>query len=239
MALWKKALRVLRWLVVLFFASSILSVLVLKWCPVYVTPLMVIRCFQQIGRGEQIRLLHHWTPLADISPYLAEAVMCTEDSRFLQHHGFDFKEINRALADREKGKRRRGASTISQQTAKNVFLGPRSTWVRKAFEAYFTVLIEFIWGKARIMEVYLNSIEMGDGLYGAEATAQHNFGTNAKGLTRLNCALIALSLPNPLVMNSARPSAYMLRRQPKVVSDMQWAERTQGLGDLGIFNKGR
>ena len=205
----------------LFFGSTILAVLVYKWCPVYVTPLMVIRCAQQVSHGERIRLKHHWVPLDSMSIYMPVAVMASEDQRFLTHNGFDFIEINKTIKERKSGKRFRGGSTISQQTAKNVFLWPKQSWVRKGLEAYFTVLIEFIWGKERIMEVYLNSIEMGDGIYGAEAVAQQHFGRRAITLTRPNCALIAATLPNPLKYNSKEPSSYMLKRQTAIMAQMR------------------
>ena len=199
----------LRWLVLLFFGSTILAVLIYRACPVYVTPLMIIRCAQQVKHGEKIRLKHHWVPLSEISPDLPIAVISSEDQRFLIHHGFDFDEIGKAIKERQKGKRQRGASTISQQTAKNVFLWPGTSWVRKGLEVYFTALIEIFWGKQRIMEVYLNSIEMGDGIYGAEAVAQQHFGYPASRLSPANCALIAATLPNPIRFSSARPSSYM------------------------------
>ena len=211
----------MRWIVLLFFGSTILAVFIYKWCPVYVTPLMVIRCAQQVHRGEQLRLKHHWVPLDSMSIYLPVAVMASEDQRFLTHDGFDFIEIDKAMEERRSGKRYRGGSTISQQTAKNVFLWPHPSWVRKGLEVYFTVLIEFIWGKERIMEVYLNSIEMGDGIYGAEAVAQQHFGRSAITLTRPNCALIAATLPNPLKFSSKAPSSYMLRRQTAIMQQMR------------------
>ena len=211
----------MRWIVLFFFGSTILAVLVYKWCPVYVTPLMLIRCAQQVSHGEKIRLKHHWVPLDSMSIYMPVAVMASEDQRFLDHNGFDFIEINKTLEERHSGKRFRGGSTISQQTAKNVFLWPKASWLRKGLEAYFTVLIEFIWGKERIMEVYLNSIEMGDGIYGAEAVAQQHFGRRAITLTRPNCALIAATLPNPLQFSSKNPSSYMLKRQTAIMTQMR------------------
>lgn len=217
----KRIQKTIRWIVLLFFGSTILVVLLYRWIPVYVTPLMIIRCAQQVQRGEQIRLKHHWVPLDSMSIYMPVAVMASEDQRFLDHRGFDFKEIRKALAERQSGKRNRGGSTISQQTAKNVFLWPKSTWVRKGLESYFTVLIELMWGKHRIMEVYLNSIEMGDGIYGAEAVAQQHFSRSSSELTRPNCALIAATLPNPLKFSSKEPSSYMLRRQTAIMSQMR------------------
>ena len=186
---------------------------------------MVIRCVQQVWHGEKIRLRHHWVPIEKISPSLPVAVMASEDQRFLEHHGFDFDAIGQAIKERQRGKRQRGASTISQQTAKNVFLWPGGGWFRKGLEVYFTGLIEIVWGKERIMEVYLNSIEMGDGIYGAEAVAQLHFGYEASRLTRANCALIAATLPNPLRFSSKNPSAYMLRRQTWIVNQMRYVER--------------
>ena len=217
----KKLQTLLRWIVLLFFGSTILAVFIYKWCPVYVTPLMVIRCAQQVRHGEQLRLKHHWVPLDSMSIYLPVAVMACEDQRFLTHNGFDFIEIDKAMEERRSGKRYRGGSTISQQTAKNVFLWPKASWLRKGLEAYFTVLIELVWGKERIMEVYLNSIEMGDGIYGAEAVAQQNFRRTAKTLTRPNCALIAATLPNPLKYNSKDPSSYVLKRQTAIMRQMR------------------
>ena len=217
----KKLQTLLRWIVLLFFGSTILAVFIYKWCPVYVTPLMVIRCAQQVRHGEQLRLKHHWVPLDSMSIYMPVAVMASEDQRFLTHSGFDFIEIDKAMEERRSGKRYRGGSTISQQTAKNVFLWPKASWLRKGLEAYFTVLIELVWGKERIMEVYLNSIEMGDGIYGAEAVAQQHFRRTAKTLTRPNCALIAATLPNPLKYNSKDPSSYVLKRQTSIMRQMR------------------
>lgn len=217
----KKIQKVIRWIVLLFFGSSILFVVLYKWCPVYVTPLMVLRCCQQVAHGEMPRLKHHWVPMDSMSIYMPVAVMASEDQRFLDHRGFDFVEIDKAIKERKSGKRKRGGSTISQQTAKNVFLWPASSWVRKGLETYFTVLIELVWDKHRIMEVYLNSIEMGDGIYGAEAVARENFGRTSQDLTRPNCALIAATLPNPLRFSSREPSPYMLRRQTNIMKQMR------------------
>lgn len=218
----KRIQKFLQWIVLLFFGSTILAVFIYRFAPVYITPLMVVRCAQQLTRGEKIRMKHHWVPLDSISKYLPVAVMASEDQRFMTHHGFDFKEIQNAIEERERGKRKRGGSTISQQTAKNVFLWPASSWVRKGFEAYFTVLIELMWSKERIMEVYLNSIEMGDGIYGAEAIAQQHFGRGADKLTRANCALVAATLPNPLKFSSKEPSRYMLKRQTAIMKQMKY-----------------
>ena len=211
----------LRWLVIFFFASSIGMVLIYRFLPVYVTPLMIIRCGQQVGRGEQLRLRHHWVPLDEMSIYMPVAVIASEDQRFMEHKGFDFDAIEKAIDENRKGKRQRGASTITQQTAKNVFLWHGHSWVRKGLEAYFTFLIELCWSKQRIMEVYLNSIEMGDGIYGAEAVAQWHFHCTAAQLTRPQCALIAATLPNPLRFSSKNPSNYMLKRQTWIMRQMK------------------
>ena len=222
--------KVILWIVVAFFASTILSVAVLRWVPVWFTPLMFIRLAQQVSEGKELTLHHHWVPLDKIAPSLPIAVMASEDARFQEHHGFDYKAIEHAAMRNIKHpeKRKLGASTISQQTAKNVFLWPGRSWVRKGFEVYFTTLIELMWTKQRIMEVYLNSIEMGDGIYGADAVAEHHFNTTADKLTKAQCALIAVSLPNPRRMNSARPSAYMLKRQKRILREMKFVKPLDG-----------
>lgn len=202
------------------FVSSLLAVVVYKFVPVYYTPLMFIRLFEQFQEGKSFKLDHTWVPMDKIAQPLAQAVVASEDNLFLDHHGFDLEQIQKARTEAERGKRVRGASTISQQTAKNVFLWPGKSYLRKGLEAYFTLLIEWIWGKERIMEVYLNSIEMGDGIYGAEAVARAHFKKPAYKLTRAEAALIAASLPNPRRFNSGKPSPYMLKRQTKILSLM-------------------
>lgn len=204
-----------------FLVSTVLAVAVYRWLPVPITPLMVIRCVQNIHKGETAAIHHKWVPLKQISPYLPVAVMASEDQNFMHHHGFDFNAIQDAAIERLEGKRSRGGSTISQQTAKNVFLWPQSSWLRKGFEVYFTVLIELMWPKERIMEVYLNSIEMGPNIYGAEAVAQRHFGCSARKLRRSDCALIAATLPNPLRFSSLAPSGYMRKRQKKIEQEMR------------------
>lgn len=207
-----------------FFASTVLSVVLLRFVPVFFTPLMFIRLAEQHSEKKELKLQHRWVPLREMSPSMPVAVIASEDAKFLKHHGFDFEAIEHA-AKRNKEqpqKRRLGGSTISQQTAKNVFLWPGRSWVRKGLEAYFTVLIEMFWTKERIMEVYLNSIEMGDGIYGAEAVAREHFGTTAKKLTRSQCALIAATLPNPRRFSSKAPSRYMRKRQARIEREMRF-----------------
>ena len=234
MRILKKILIGSRNLLLFLFVSSLLAVVAYKFIPVYYTPLMFIRVYEQVRDSKPIKLEHKWMPLKQIAQPLVQAVVASEDNLFLDHDGFDMIQIQKARADAEKGKRVRGASTISQQTAKNVFLWPGRTYLRKGIEAYFTVLIEWIWGKERIMEVYLNSIEMGDGIYGAEAVAQAHFKKPAYKLTKAEAALIAATLPNPPLsvyrpafkltnprkFNSAKPSPYMLKRQTKIMSLM-------------------
>lgn len=185
---------------------------------------MVLRVIEQKGKGEEVRLHHHWVALDQMSPHLPVAVMASEDQRFLIHHGFDYEAIQMAAKRnaRSGGKKVYGGSTISQQTAKNVFLWPQRSWLRKGLEAYFTVLIEFIWSKQRIMEVYLNSIEMGDGIYGASAVAEYHFGKEAFELSRGECALVAATLPNPLRFSSKSPSGYMRHRQAQIEKQMKF-----------------
>ncbi|MGI6222062.1 MAG: monofunctional biosynthetic peptidoglycan transglycosylase [Prevotella sp.] len=214
--------KILRWALSLFFATSILAVVIYKFLPVYVTPLMVIRLFQQAGEGESLKWHHTWVPMEEISPHMPVAVMASEDQRFLLHHGFDMNAIENAAKHNINGGKLHGGSTISQQTAKNVFLWPGRSWVRKGFEAYFTFLIELMWSKQRIMEVYLNSIEMGDGIYGVEACAKHHFDKEAIDLTRPECALIAATLPNPRKFSSKDPSPYIRKRSVKIQHEMHF-----------------
>ncbi len=169
-----------------------------------------------------MKLKHTWIPLGEMSKYMPVAVMASEDQRFMNHHGFDYNAIEQAARHNRTSKRMHGASTITQQTAKNVFLWPGRSWLRKGLEAYFTVLIELTWSKQRIMEVYLNSIEMGDGIYGAEAVAREHFGKEASQLSRSECALIAATLPNPRVYSSKNPSPYMLKRQRQIKHQMRF-----------------
>ena len=224
MIVFKVITKVVKWIVVAFFASTILSVVALRFLPVYFTPLMFIRCYEQVKEGKNLKLSHHWVPLEKISPSLPRAVMASEDAHFLEHHGFDYEAIEHAAKrNREHPEKRKlGASTISQQTAKNVFLWPGRSWVRKGFEVYFTTMIELMWSKQRIMEVYLNSIEMGDGIYGADAVAEEHFGKSALDLSKAQCALIAATLPNPRKFSSKHPSAYMLKRQARILIEMRY-----------------
>lgn len=205
---------------VFFFLSTLLAVVVYRFVPVSFTPLMGIRLYEQWRADKPLHMEHEWVPLSQISRHLPQAVVASEDNLFLDHNGFDIEQIQQARKEAERGKRVRGASTISQQTAKNVFLWPGKSYLRKGLEAYFTLLIEWIWGKERIMEVYLNSIEMGEGIYGAQAVAKAHFQKEAYALTRAEAALIAATLPNPRRFNSAKPSDYMRKRQAQIQSLM-------------------
>ena len=212
----KLLLKIISIAMLLIFVSSIAIVILYKYIPIPVTPLMLER---RISEGNPIN--YRWTPIEKITTDLPLAVVASEDNLFTSHNGFDFEQIRIAQEEARKGKRLRGASTISQQTAKNVFLWNGRSWVRKGLEAYFTLLIEAIWGKERIMEVYLNCIEMGNGIYGAAAVADKHFGTTPDKLTRAQCALIAATLPNPRKYSSKRPSKYMLRRQKAILKNMK------------------
>ncbi len=212
----KKIIRIIGILLLLFFTTTIAITVIYRFVPIPGTPLMIVRAI-----SDDAPIHYDWTPLVKISKHLPLAVVSSEDNLFTQHNGFDFKAIREARADAEKGKKLRGASTISQQTAKNVFLWHGRSWVRKGLEAYFTILIETFWGKERIMEVYLNCIEMGNGIYGASAVAKHHFKKEASKLTRKECALIAATLPNPRKYNSAKPSKYMQKREKEILRLMQ------------------
>ena len=199
-----------------FMASlfgSLLIVVALKWFPVYVTPLVLLRASEYALDGKWVSIQKDWVSLEEISPHLRKAVIASEDPKFLSHSGFDFEAIAKAIEANKRRKVKMGASTISQQTAKNVFLYPSRTFIRKGLEAYFTVLIENIWDKRRILEVYLNVIELGPGIYGAEAAAQHYFQKSARNLAQGEAQLFAAILPNPRKWNPKRPTNFVLRRR--------------------------
>ena len=213
----KRILKFLLKLIAGFFLITILFVILYKWVPVPFTPLMAIRYFE----FPEERIQHDWVPISKISPHLQLAVISSEDQNFLNHSGFDVKAIEKAMENNKAGKRVRGASSISQQTAKNVFLWPQRSWFRKGLEVYFTFMIELFWSKERILEVYLNSIEMGKGIYGAEAASQAWFKKPAAKLTAYEAAAIAAILPNPRKYRANPASNYINKRKTWIVRQMQ------------------
>lgn len=218
----KRILKFLLKLLLWFLAIPIIAVIIFKWVPVPATPLMAIRYFEQKSADKDPIWDHDWVPMKDISKNLQLAVICSEDQNFLKHNGFDMEAIEKAYDNNQKGKKVKGASTISQQTAKNVFLWPQRSWVRKGLETYVTFLIELIWRKERIMEVYLNSIEMGNGIYGAEAASKYWFGKSASGLTKNEAAAIAAILPRPLKYRANPATAYIANRKLWIVRQMSF-----------------
>ena len=222
----KRFLRLLFQIVFGLFLFSVAMVVIYRFVPVPVTILQLSRCVEQFHDEKPIRLKKDWEPLENISNKLQLAVVCAEDQKFLNHHGFDVEAIEKAIEHNKQGKRIRGASTISQQTAKNVFLWEGRTWVRKGLEVYFTALIELLWNKQRIMEVYLNVIEMGDGIYGAEMASQVYFKKSASKLTNAEAALIASILPNPRIYSAKNPSNFVRGRQGWTMRQMvNWGDR--------------
>ncbi|AAK22312.1 monofunctional biosynthetic peptidoglycan transglycosylase [Caulobacter vibrioides] len=205
-------------------AGPVVAVILYRFIPPPVTPLMVIRAVE--GRG----LDHRWRPMDKISPALPRVLIAAEDAKFCEHRGFDFEALQKAYENNESGRKIRGGSTISQQTAKNVFLWPGRSYVRKGLEAWFTVLIETFWGKKRIMEVYMNSIEYGSGIYGAEAAAQRYFGVSAAKLTQAQSARLAAILPSPLKWKVIKPGKYVAKRTKKI-GKATGAVRRDGLAD--------
>lgn len=204
-----------------FLGLSILTVVIFKWVPIPITPLMITRVIENKIDGNDAVLSHDWVPLEEISPNLQKAVIASEDGNFLKHNGFDFAAMQKAFKNNQKGRKLKGGSTISQQTAKNVFLWQGRSYLRKGLEAYFTVLIELIWGKERIMEVYLNSIEMGNGVYGAEEAARVWYRTSAENLTKREAAGIAAILPNPRKYKASNSSSYIERRKDRIMRNMR------------------
>jgi monofunctional biosynthetic peptidoglycan transglycosylase len=217
-----RLLKFLKYFIIIYFASSLVFVFLYKYINPPLTPLMVIRIAEQSFGGQTIKLKKDWISIDKMAPGMPLAVIASEDNLFMEHSGFDFESIEKAREynAKKQGKKMRGASTISQQTAKNVFLWPQRSWVRKGLEVYFTVLIEFVWGKKRIMEVYLNVIETGKGIYGVEAASQSFFGKSASSISRSEAALIAAVLPNPLKWSPASPTPYIRGRQQWILWNM-------------------
>ena len=209
-------------LLIAFFVLSLAGVLFYSFVPVYYTPLMFIRMYEQHSRGEKTRLDHQWVPIDKISPNVPLAAMAGEDAKFLDHNGFDEKAIVKAIEHNKKGKSVHGASTITQQVAKNVYLFPSRIFLRKGLEVYFTMLIELCWSKERIMEVYLNSIEMGDGIYGIEAAAKHYYGCSASELNKKQAATIVSCFPSPIKRTPDHMTKEALRHRRQILKGMTY-----------------
>lgn len=218
----KKLLKFMKW----FFIISIISVIIFRFIPIPITPTMIYLLGEQAFDSERkLVLKKDWESLSNISTNMKLAVIASEDQLFYEHYGFDFAAIKKAIRNNEKGRRLKGGSTISQQTAKNAFLLPHRNYLRKGLEAYFTMLIELLWSKDRIIEVYLNVIEFGNGIYGVEAASQYYFKKSASKLTKDEASLLAAVLPNPIRYKVDNPSSYILRRK-------NWIKRQ--ISKLGI-----
>ncbi len=209
-----KAWRLLKRIFIFLFFFQLFYILLLKW----VNPPITLTQLGSLFRGEGLK--RDYVNMNEISPYAKLAVICSEDQLFPDHDGFDFKSIEKAMKHNQKSKSLHGASTISQQVAKNVFLWQGRSWIRKALEVYFTFMIELVWGKKRILEMYLNVSEMGKGVYGIEAAARHTFGKSAKSLTRQEGAMIAASLPNPRIFTVRPLSRHVAIRFPWILGQM-------------------
>lgn len=217
---WKRVLKLSVLLIAVFLVSSASLVLLLRFVPVPVSALMIQRRIESWFGSKPYSSRHDWVPLEDIAPSMGVAVIAAEDQNFPEHFGFDWKAIEKAIAHNERSRRKRGASTVSQQTAKNLFLWETRSWTRKGFEAYFTLLIELGWSKSRILEVYLNIVEFGDGVYGVEAASRTYFRKSAKKLRPSEAALLAAVLPNPHRYKAAAPSGYVRNRQAWILGQM-------------------
>ena len=212
-----------------FFIGSVALTIIYRFVPPPFTYLMIQRLVEQKMDGEDLKLRKDWVSIDKMSPYLVRAVIASEDQHFNEHWGFDIEALQKAYQHNQKSKKVKGGSTISQQVAKNVFLWPGRSYIRKGLEAYFTILIEITWSKKRIMEIYLNEIEMGDGIYGAEAAAQKYFHKPAKDLSKRESALIAAVLPNPIRWTPANPNAYIQRRQYRILRAMRYVGKPEYL----------
>ncbi len=230
--MFKKALKSLLLFILLFVFSSVMHVLCVGFFHVTWTPLIVIRNNKAVSTNPEYSPQQHYIPLDSISPNLILAVMCAEDQKFPKHNGFDFEAIEKAIVYNKKNENKRGASTISQQTAKNVFMWPGKNLVRKGFEAYYTFLIETLWSKKRIMEAYLNVIEMGDGIYGADAAAHYYYDKPAAELTEREAASIAAVLPNPILFNPLHLNEKMMRKRQNIIKFMHKYKHL--LDELGL-----
>ncbi|TCD03747.1 monofunctional biosynthetic peptidoglycan transglycosylase [Pedobacter psychroterrae] len=204
-----------------FLMVTVLWVLVYRFVNPPITLLMIQRNIERSSEGKSSKMEKEWVDFEDISDNMKRAAVSAEDQLFLKHIGFDLKAIEKAFETNKKGKKIKGGSTISQQTAKNVFLWPGRSWIRKGFEAYFTLLIEIFWSKERILEVYLNVIEMGDGVYGAEAAAQEYYGKSCRKMTRGQAALIAACFPNPRRWTPKKATTYIRHRQYLIMRNMR------------------
>jgi monofunctional biosynthetic peptidoglycan transglycosylase len=221
-----RLLRVFVQMVILLVLGSVVLTAIYGILPVPLTPLMVLRVGENLIQGKTIRIERDWVSLREMSPRLVPAMVAAEDMRFFEHDGFDWEAIEKALRHNERSRRIRGGSTISQQVAKNVFLWPARSWLRKSLEAWFTILIETLWSKERIMEVYLNVVELGDGVYGVEAASRRFFNKSSLNLSTREAALIAAVLPNPRRFLIARPSPYVRFRQGMIHRRMWTAAQT-------------
>jgi monofunctional biosynthetic peptidoglycan transglycosylase len=226
----KKTYRFFRKLMLYFFIGSVALTIIYRFVPPPFTYLMIQRLVEQKMDGEDLKLRKDWVSIGEMSPYLVRAVIASEDQHFNEHWGFDIEALQKAYQHNQKSKKVKGGSTISQQVAKNVFLWPGRSYFRKGLEAYFTILIEITWSKKRIMEIYLNEIEMGDGIYGAEAAAKKYFRKPAKDLSKRESALIAAVLPNPIRRwTPAHPNAYIQRRQYRILRAMRYVGKPEYL----------
>lgn len=193
----------------------------MRWLPPPTSAFMLYCHYEDLIEDSTFKAIRYqWVNAKKISPNAASAVMASEDQHFPEHSGFDLDSIQSSIDVYVDGGKLRGASTISQQVAKNLFLTPSKSLIRKGIEAWFTLLIEALWSKERIMEVYLNIAEFGDHLYGIEAASQHYFGVSAKNISRPQAALLAATLPNPILLKAAHPSSYVLRRQRWILRQM-------------------
>ncbi|ETZ19911.1 peptidoglycan transglycosylase [Pedobacter sp. V48] len=219
--LFKKITTIVTKVFLWFLMVTVLWVLVYRFINPPITLLMIQRNLERSSHDKSFKMEKKWVDFEDISENMKRAAVSAEDQLFLKHIGFDLKAIEKAFASNKNGKKIKGGSTISQQTAKNVFLWPGRSWIRKGFEAYFTLLIEMLWSKERILEVYLNVIEMGDGIYGAEAAAQSYFGKSCTKLSRAQAALIAACFPNPRRWTPKKATQYIRHRQFLILKNMR------------------
>jgi monofunctional glycosyltransferase len=218
---WKRILRWLTFALLACLVSTLVAAVLFRFCPVPTTAVMVERRIGATLEGRDYQERHTWASLDEISPSMGAAVIAAEDQNFSEHFGFDWKAIEKAVEHNEHSRKKRGASTLSQQTAKNLFLWEGRSWFRKGLEVYFTLLLETVWSKRRILEVYLNSAEFGEGVFGVEAASRHFFGKPARRLSPSEAALLAAVLPSPVRYRADAPSPYVRGRQAWILAQMR------------------
>ena len=231
----QKSGHIFKWILkfaIIFFVSTVLLVFAMRWINPVTSSIMVQRQISSFFRGDFELIKYHWVDYEDVSKFMPIAIVAAEDQNFPKHFGFDFKQIEKALKQNKRGKRIRGASTLTQQVAKNLFLWEGKSFVRKGIEAYFTLLIELLWNKQRILEVHMNIAEMGNNIFGVGTASLAYYKKSPAKLTKAQAALLAAILPNPNKYSAVKPSGYVRGRQNWIIRQINSLGGPEYLKDL-------